>query len=113
MLGFWYRFVNFGAKKSPVATMKAFAGERTSCFEGVRVTITRKVDIRLPGKGNSNPHGTRPVHQIISLIKWIRTSSLSIKNSLSVDLPDTTDATETGNESARAYQEKLFSGTGQ
>ena len=27
------------------------------------------VDIRLPGKGNSNSHGARPVHQIISLIK--------------------------------------------
>jgi len=23
---------------------------------------SRKVDIRLPGKGNSNPHGTRPVY---------------------------------------------------
>jgi len=27
-------------------------------------------------------HGARPVHQIISMIKWIRTSRLSIKNSL-------------------------------
>ena len=44
----------------------------------------RKVDIRLPGKGNSNSHGARPVHQkIITLIKWIRTRRLSIKNSLS------------------------------
>ena len=33
----------------------------------------RKVDIRLPGKGNSNSHGARPVHQTISTIKWIRT----------------------------------------
>ena len=24
---------------------------------------TRKVDIRLPGKGNSNSHGARPVYQ--------------------------------------------------
>ena len=39
-----------------------------------------KVDVRLPGKGNSNSHGARPVHQIISMIKWIRTSRLSIKN---------------------------------
>ena len=45
----------------------------------------RKVYIRLPGTGNSNSHGTRPVHQIISMIKWIRTSRLSIKNSLSWD----------------------------
>jgi len=43
----------------------------------------RKVDIRLPGKGNSNSHGARPVHLIISMIKWIRTSRFSIKNSLS------------------------------
>ena len=43
----------------------------------------RKVDVRLPGKGNSNSHGTRPVHLIITMIKWIRTSGLSIKNSLS------------------------------
>jgi len=41
-----------------------------------------KVDIRLHGKGNSNSHGARPVHQIISMIKWIRTSRLSIKSSL-------------------------------
>ena len=34
----------------------------------------RKVDVRLPGKGNSNPHGARPVHLIITMIKWIRTS---------------------------------------
>jgi hypothetical protein len=38
--------------------------------------------MRLPGKGNSNSHGARPAHQIISMIKWIRTISLSIKISL-------------------------------
>jgi len=26
---------------------------------------TRKVDVRLPGKWNSNSHGARPVHLII------------------------------------------------
>ena len=26
------------------------------------VLVARKVDIRLPGKGNSNSHGARPVH---------------------------------------------------
>ena len=46
-------------------------------------TITRKVDVRLPGKGNSNSHGARPVHLIITMIKWIRTTRLSIKKSLS------------------------------
>ena len=42
----------------------------------------RKVDIRLPGKENSNFHGARPVHQIISMIKWIETSRFSISNTL-------------------------------
>ena len=37
--------------------------------------------IRLPGKGDSNSHGARPVHQ---KHRWIRTSRLSIKNSLSL-----------------------------
>ena len=46
--------------------------------------VLRKVDVRLPGKGNSNSHGARPVHLIITMIKWIRTSRLSIKNSLSI-----------------------------
>jgi len=40
--------------------------------------------VRLPGKGNSNPHGARPVLQIATMIQWIRTSRLSIKNSLSL-----------------------------
>ena len=32
----------------------------------------RKVDVRLPGKGNSNSYGARPLHLIITMIKWIR-----------------------------------------
>ena len=44
---------------------------------------SRKVDVRLPGKGDSISHGARPVHLIITMIKWIRTSKLSIKNPLS------------------------------
>ena len=36
----------------------------------------------LPGKGSSNSHGAKPVDLIITMIKWIRTSRLSIKNSL-------------------------------
>ena len=37
----------------------------------------RKVYIRLPAKGTSNSHGARPVHQLNSMIMWIRTSRLS------------------------------------
>jgi len=44
-----------------------------------------KVDVRLPGKGNSNSHGARPVHLIIEMIQWIRTSRLAIENSLSLE----------------------------
>ena len=32
----------------------------------------------------SNSHGARPVHLIITMIQWIRTSRLSIKSSLSL-----------------------------
>ena len=41
-----------------------------------------RVVVRLPGKGDTDSHGARPVHQIMVIIKWIRTSRLSIKNSL-------------------------------
>ena len=44
--------------------------------------LTKKVDVRLPGKGNSNSLGARPVHLTITMIKWIRTSRFSMKNSL-------------------------------
>ena len=30
---------------------------------------------------NAKSHGARPVHQIITMIKWIRINRLSIKNS--------------------------------
>ena len=46
------------------------------------VLYPRKVDVGLSGKGNSNSHGAKPVHLIITMIKWIRTSRLSIQNSL-------------------------------
>jgi len=49
----------------------------------IHQNLLRKVDVRLPGKGDSNSHGARPVHLIITMTKWIRTSRLSIKNSLS------------------------------
>ena len=42
----------------------------------------------LPGKENSNSHGAKPVHQIISMIKWIRTGRLSTKNSLSLNVSE-------------------------
>jgi hypothetical protein len=47
-----------------------------------QVEDVSQIDARLPGKGNSNSHGARPVHLIITMIKWIRTSRLPIKKSL-------------------------------
>ena len=41
------------------------------------------VDVRLLGKVDSNSHGARPVHLIITMIEWIRTSRLSTTKSLS------------------------------
>ena len=35
------------------------------------------------GNGNSSSHGARPVHLIILMIKWIWTSRLPMKDSLS------------------------------
>ena len=49
-------------------------------FDIFRSAWYMKVDVRLPGKGNSNSHGARPVHLIITMIKWFGTSRLSIKN---------------------------------
>jgi hypothetical protein len=54
-----------------------------TCVLRVHLILVRKVDVRLPGKGNSNSHGARTVHLSITMIKWIRTIRLSIKNSLS------------------------------
>ena len=44
-------------------------------------SLPRKVNLRLPGKGNAIFHGARPVHLIITMVKWIRTSRSSIKYS--------------------------------
>ena len=60
-------------------------GERLLVKEYM-VFFLRNLDARVPGKENSSPHGARPVHLIITMIKWIRTSRLSIKNSVSVIL---------------------------
>ena len=46
--------------------------------------IHREVGVRLPKKAESNSYGARPVHLIITVIEWSRTSILSIKNSVSI-----------------------------
>ena len=67
---------------------KLYVIDVSSCYphSGLRREFRppyRKVDVRLHGKGNSNSHGARPVHSIITKIWWIRTSRYSTKNSLS------------------------------
>ena len=47
------------------------------------ISTCRKVDVRLPGRGNSNSFGERPVHLIITLMQWTRTSKVPIKKSVS------------------------------
>ena len=44
----------------------------------------RKVDVRFPGKEIQTPMAQGRSTKIISMIKWIQTSKLSIKNSLSL-----------------------------
>ena len=44
------------------------------------VVLQGELDVRLPGKRNSNSHGARPVHLSITMIEWIRTRRSSIKN---------------------------------
>jgi len=40
--------------------------------------------VMLPEKRNPNSNGARPVHLIITMITWIRSSRLTIKKSLSL-----------------------------
>ena len=69
----------------------------------------RKVDVRLPRGGNSSSHDARPAHLISPMIKWILTSTLSIKKSLFRGAPaeraagvrcDAAAATERGSRSS-------------
>ena len=50
------------------------------------VLVWREVDIGLPGNLNPNSEGAKLVHQIVLMRKWIRSSRLSTKNSLSLGL---------------------------
>ena len=45
----------------------------------------REQGVGLPAKGNSNSHSARPVHLIVTMMQWIRTSRLSMKDSLCLE----------------------------
>ena len=68
----------YGRAKSVPQLWFARDSFREACFNW-------KVDKRPLGKENSNSYGARPVHQIIPMIEWIRTSrsSLTAASSLS------------------------------
>ena len=67
-------------KNSPSVIDAGLAQAGRAGAEGAQ--LSRNVDMRLPRKGSSSSHGARPVHQIISMVKQILTSRLSIKKSL-------------------------------
>ena len=48
--------------------------------EGVQHPRELQRPVMLFGKGNSNSHGAKPVHLIITTIKWIRTNTWSMKS---------------------------------
>ena len=55
--------------------MQAFGLWNDRALRGLR---NRMADLRLPEKENSDSHGARPVHLIISMVQWIRTIRLQI-----------------------------------
>jgi len=54
-------------REAAVVAFLAVSALREHIIAQVR-TPPRKVDVRLPGKGNSNSHGARPVYLIITMI---------------------------------------------
>jgi hypothetical protein len=63
------------------------AGEARECLLLLEpVPRHGKVDVRLPGEGNSHSHGAGPVYYNMEMMWWIWTSMLSIQNCLSLSL---------------------------
>ena len=71
-------------RRPPLVLLPAETGQSQTQGSCTNVCTPRKVDVRLSDERNSTPPGARPVHLIITTMKYIRTSRLSIKNSLSV-----------------------------
>ena len=93
----YYLYATGVLARSGRAALLAFGAHRRAPRAGKYPETTRKVDIRLPGRGNLNSHGARPVHRIISVIQWIRTNRLSIKNYLSTSKPSIPNRVSTRN----------------
>ena len=65
-IGLRFRVSSFGFRE-PLLT-RGPRRLRTSSRPRGTSPAFRKVDVRLPGKGHSNPHGARPAHLIITMI---------------------------------------------
>ena len=90
VLGRWTFFMSkVPLQPLTLMSMNPLGGHKKSvtCMAGIK-SIKEGKCIRLPGKGNSNSHGARQVHLIITMMKWIWTSRVSIKNSLSLQTLD-------------------------
>ena len=59
---------------------------RGACAYSALEGYERAVDIRLPGKGNSNSHGARPVHKN-HLDDQVDSDQQVVNNELSLSLP--------------------------
>ena len=59
-----------GSPFSPSSTARSAAGKQANRQHLEPLFQIRTVDVRLPGKGDSNSHGARPAHLIIKIIKW-------------------------------------------
>ena len=57
---------------------------RQSRRGGADAVGSRKAGVSPPEQGNSNSHGARPVHLIISMMKWVRIRKLSTHTFLSL-----------------------------
>ena len=63
--------VDYDTKPSPVAIVLTQFLDATvpgAHAMNERTSDARKVDVRLPGKGNLYSHGARPVHLIITMM---------------------------------------------
>ena len=72
----------------------------------------KKVDMRLPGKGIQTPIAQGRSTEIISMIKWIRTSRLSMNSSVSLRVQAVVDLTarrEVAAGAAAEYKEEVRS----
>ena len=77
---FWYSADSLAWSGAGIALEQKSSFENPSALGSWRLCLG---GVSLPGKGNSNAHGgARPVNLITTMIKWIRTSRLSIRKSL-------------------------------